>query len=89
METTAPQQEALSTEAIKRHLSAWNNGALMRMGLFIGWSLMHRVFLTLAKWRQRNRQRKHLLALDSRILKDIGLSHADVYKESKKPFWRG
>ncbi|MGE0162919.1 MAG: DUF1127 domain-containing protein [Dongiaceae bacterium] len=39
-------------------------------------------------WSERTRQRRRLAALDDRILKDIGLSRADVMSESDKPFWR-
>ncbi len=39
-------------------------------------------------WSERTQQRRRLAALDDRILKDIGLSRADVMSESDKPFWR-
>jgi uncharacterized protein YjiS (DUF1127 family) len=39
-------------------------------------------------WAERARQRRALLALDEWMLKDIGLSHADVRHEYDKPFWR-
>ena len=32
------------------------------------------------------RQRKALLALDDRMLADVGLSKADVYREAHRPF---
>ena len=41
------------------------------------------------KWRERSRQRHALLRLDDRMLRDIGLSRADVDCEASKPFWRG
>jgi uncharacterized protein YjiS (DUF1127 family) len=34
------------------------------------------------------RQRRALLALDDRMLKDIGISRADALQEGNKPFWR-
>lgn len=37
----------------------------------------------------RHRSRLHLESLDDRMLKDIGVSRADVSRESSKPFWRG
>ena len=37
---------------------------------------------------ERRRQRRALLSLDDRLLKDIGLSRADVDLECGKPFWR-
>jgi len=42
----------------------------------------------LATWRQRTRQRKELATLDSRTLRDLGLSASDVNFEANKPFWR-
>jgi uncharacterized protein YjiS (DUF1127 family) len=46
--------------------------------------------LTLAYgWRDRSRQRQALLRLDDHMLRDIGLSGADVEREASKPFWRG
>jgi uncharacterized protein YjiS (DUF1127 family) len=43
---------------------------------------------TLMSWQERLRQRRHLEALDDRLLKDIGLSRADVRREVDKPFWQ-
>lgn len=40
-------------------------------------------------WLERGRQRRHLRRLDDHMLKDIGLSRADVAMETDKPFWRG
>ena len=42
----------------------------------------------LAAARERARQRRWLAALDDRMLKDLGLSRADVARESDKRFWR-
>lgn len=42
----------------------------------------------LTEWHQRIRQRRHLLELDDRLLKDIGLSRADAWREWRKPFWK-
>ena len=40
------------------------------------------------EWQERARQRYHLESLDDHLLKDIGLSRADVSREVSKPFWR-
>ncbi len=37
---------------------------------------------------ERARQRRMLAALDDRMLKDIGLTRADVASEADKPSWR-
>ena len=40
------------------------------------------------EWRDRSRQRRHLASMDHHMLRDIGLSLADVEQETHKPFWR-
>lgn len=47
-------------------------------------SLLRRVLT----WSERIRQRRALSALDDWVLKDIGLTHADVMRECDKPFWQ-
>jgi uncharacterized protein YjiS (DUF1127 family) len=42
----------------------------------------------LLAWFERARQRRQLGELSDHMLKDIGLSRADVEAESGKPFWR-
>ena len=38
-------------------------------------------------WHERAEQRHALRELNERMLKDIGVSGADAYKEARKPFW--
>ncbi len=42
----------------------------------------------LRKWRHRSRSRAALATLDDRMLKDIGITRIDVWREVNKPFWR-
>ena len=42
----------------------------------------------LQTWRERARQRRHLAALDDRMLRDIGAGAADVERETRKWFWQ-
>jgi uncharacterized protein YjiS (DUF1127 family) len=42
----------------------------------------------LLTWVERARQRRRLGQLSNHMLKDIGLSRADVEIEAAKPFWR-
>jgi len=39
-------------------------------------------------WRERARQRRQLECLNDRMLRDIGLTRADVLAEASKPFWQ-
>ena len=39
-------------------------------------------------WQRRHKDRMHLLSLDDRMLRDIGVTLADVDREASKPFWR-
>lgn len=41
----------------------------------------------LAQARALSRQRAHLMALDARLLADVGLTEADVQSEANAPFW--
>ena len=43
---------------------------------------------TLQLWRRRSRERAQLATLDDRMLRDIGVSRADIWDEIHKPFWR-
>ncbi len=47
------------------------------------WSL-ERIF----EWRSRALERHALRSLDDRMLRDVGLSRADLERELQKPFWR-
>ena len=39
-------------------------------------------------WQERATQRAHLATLDDHMLRDLGLSRADVQRETAVPFWR-
>ena len=39
-------------------------------------------------WLQRSRERRQLGSFGDHILKDLGVSRADVDHEVSKPFWR-
>lgn len=42
---------------------------------------------TITIWQERAEQRHALAELNDHMLKDIGVSHSDAYKEVRKPFW--
>jgi uncharacterized protein YjiS (DUF1127 family) len=39
-------------------------------------------------WHERSRQRRQLMALDDRMLSDIGVSRAEADEEGQKRFWQ-
>jgi uncharacterized protein YjiS (DUF1127 family) len=43
----------------------------------------------LLTWQERSRQRHHLQSLSDHMLRDIGLTRADVMAETTKRFWQG
>ncbi len=50
--------------------------------------LTHAVAATLKLWRARHRQRRCLAQLDTRALRDIGVTPYDAQREAATPFWR-
>lgn len=50
--------------------------------------VLARVVDRLLGWSERGRQRRHLAQLDDRLLRDIGVSRAEVEAEISRPFWR-
>ncbi|MGH6943619.1 MAG: DUF1127 domain-containing protein [Geminicoccaceae bacterium] len=49
---------------------------------------MRRAVKLVLIWRERARQRHQLQLLSDHMLRDIGLSRADVQLEVSKPFWQ-
>ncbi len=41
----------------------------------------------LETWKSRAEQRRQLASLDDRMLQDIGITRADVYREYSKKVW--
>ncbi len=46
------------------------------------------VFNALSLWYRRIEERRQLLEMSDEILRDVGLSRADIQREAAKPFWR-
>lgn len=47
-----------------------------------------RLFGLLLLWQERHRERRNLAMLGDHMLKDIGVSRADIDLETSKQFWR-
>jgi uncharacterized protein YjiS (DUF1127 family) len=71
-----------------RHQAPQANGPWTRFVHAVD-SGLETVVDTLLVWQRRHHDRLHLMSLDDRLLHDIGISNADVYREASKPFWRG
>ncbi len=46
------------------------------------------ILKTLLVWQERDQHRRHLAALDDRLLRDMGISRAEAAREAAVPFWR-
>ncbi|WP_292290664.1 DUF1127 domain-containing protein [Marivita sp.] len=46
-----------------------------------------RVAVTLTKWSERSRTRRHLKALDDHLLRDVGLDRLTAHREANRKFW--
>ena len=61
-------------------------GAAKALGASL-WTLPEKIFEVLYEWQRRASGRHHLRRLDDHLIKDVGLSRADVEGEAGKPFW--
>ncbi len=46
------------------------------------------VWVLIANWIDRARQRQTLAGLEDHMLRDIGITRVEAARESQKPFWR-
>ena len=51
-------------------------------------SFLAEALVTVRLWVERSRQRRALIAMEDRLLDDIGISRAEADREYRKPFWR-
>lgn len=51
----------------------------------VGW--VRGGWMRLQRWQQLRHERRQLWRLSDAMLKDIGLSRADVEREASRPFW--
>jgi uncharacterized protein YjiS (DUF1127 family) len=76
----------VTTEPLKIEQAA-NAGLVSRLSNPLRSALL-RLSNAASTWRARAMSRDDLAQLNDDALKDIGLSRADAYRESSKPFWR-
>ena len=53
-----------------------------------GEGTLTRAIAALQRWRERGRERRQLLRMTPRELRDIGLSNGDAWREANNPVWR-
>ena len=51
--------------------------------------ILHRIGTTWRLGHERYRQRRQLMEMDERQLKDIGITREQAEQEGRKPIWRG
>ena len=49
---------------------------------------LKRVITLAVSWQMRAAERQQLAGLDDRMLSDLGVTRADVWREARKPFWQ-
>lgn len=79
------------TDIADNNRQPWQPLKTMRTSVSINETLtaaMVRLIDCMVSWQKRAAERHHLSGLDDRLLKDMGLSRADVDQEISKPFWR-
>ena len=50
--------------------------------------VVSKVWRTIYEWQRRAEDRAALATFDDRMLDDIGVTRAEAWRESRKPFWR-
>ena len=76
-----------STNAMVWELPTQRHGLVTTRFWQIIRSLLARGLAALRTWQQRSHERRDLLSLSERLLRDIGLGRAAVEREACKPFW--
>ena len=68
-----------SSEIRRKTVSGFDNRLVRGLG---------RIIDTVLAWQDRAKGRAELRRLNDRMLRDIGISRVDAYRESSKPFWK-
>jgi uncharacterized protein YjiS (DUF1127 family) len=77
----------MASRTLPSALAAHPAAARRRPGLSLGRALTALVSQLLL-WQERSNERLRLREMDDHMLKDLGISRAQAYRESEKPFWR-
>jgi uncharacterized protein YjiS (DUF1127 family) len=60
----------------------------IRQTIAAAWASLGRLAELISTWRQRSAERRHLHGLNEYMLKDLGISRADVDRETSKRYWQ-
>jgi uncharacterized protein YjiS (DUF1127 family) len=60
----------------------------IRQTVAAAWASLGRLADLISTWRQRSAERRHLHGLNEFMLKDLGISRADVDRETSKRYWQ-
>jgi uncharacterized protein YjiS (DUF1127 family) len=83
------QERKMSTIQLTTTPAARRHGASRRARRPSFWARgVQRAVDLLLTWQHRARDRQQLQSLSDHMLRDIGLTRADVFAEASKPFWR-
>jgi uncharacterized protein YjiS (DUF1127 family) len=74
------------TEMPVRALNSPRNGMAFQLGRRVR-VLAVSACARLLRWHELSRQRRALLALNYRMLKDIGITRGEAEREARRPFW--
>lgn len=70
---------------LQRHITSNRRQALCIPSPVV---LIYRLFNILLIWQRRIEERRQLLEMSDRMIRDIGLNRNDILREANKPFWR-
>jgi uncharacterized protein YjiS (DUF1127 family) len=77
------------------HTKSPRGPTALALALALSWCAMRRFGQSVSRaaevgltWLERSRQRRRLGELSDHMLRDIGLTRADAWSETEKPFWR-
>ena len=71
-----------------RALSSAVTGTIPSISLKGAGSLIVKMVDTVLDWQDRARERHRMAMMSDHLLRDIGVSRADLEMEYEKPFWR-
>ena len=76
-----PRHDTVPVPTLRHRLVAWPSwGRRCRAAVTA-------IAATISFWRHRSRSRHLLTTLDDHLLRDIGVSRLEAWRESDKPFW--